>query len=209
MPNRPSASANRAGHPRTAPNTAAACRHESSSEKAKATTAAAASTLGPSATADAIAHIVLIAFVAALLLWPASAHAASLEPTLGLTELETKLEASGTLPGYFKTVVQRATIETIPATVLAVAVAPNASLYGMPDQLVLFEATGPVIAKYGGIASGMSGSPLIVDDRAAPASSSARSPTATGSHSEGWVWQPPTRTWCASKPTAASSFRRL
>jgi hypothetical protein len=106
----------------------------------------------------------LLLAIAVLLAMPAAAHAAPLEPTMSTSALEARLEASGTLPGYFKTVVKGATIETIPATVLAVTVSPNAALYGGTDQLILFEATGPVTAAIGGIASGMSGSPVFVDD---------------------------------------------
>jgi len=60
--------------------------------------------------------------IVALFALPAAAQAAPLEPTMSTSALEAKLEASQTLPGYFKTVVKGATIETIPATILAVTV---------------------------------------------------------------------------------------
>jgi hypothetical protein len=87
-----------------------------------------------------------------------SALAAS-DPTLSLTALKTKLDASGTIPGYFKTVDKGSTIETIPVTVLAVTGGATSD-----DALIMFEATGSQIDKFGGIVAGMSGSPVYVDD---------------------------------------------
>jgi hypothetical protein len=82
------------------------------------------------------------------------------EPTLGLTALQAKLDASptGMLTGYLKTVVHGATIETIPVEVKALT-------GDTPDNsLILFVAKGDKIASYGGIVAGMSGSPIYVTD---------------------------------------------
>lgn len=94
-----------------------------------------------------------------------TAAAAPTEPTLGLAGLQTQLDAhpAGVL-GTFKTVVGGASGQTpveIPMTVLAIV--GNA---GPDGALILFQAdmTHPVMAAAGGIAEGMSGSPLYVDD---------------------------------------------
>lgn len=99
--------------------------------------------------------------VALSLAFAGTATAATGEPTLGLTALRAKLEASptGTVTGYFKTVVSGSRIDTIPVDVLAVTESS-----GPGSSLILFEAQGPQIAKYGGIVEGMSGSPIYVDD---------------------------------------------
>jgi len=104
------------------------------------------------------------ALVAALTLsWAGAAFAgpagAVPEPTLDLVTLQSRLDASptGTLAGYFKTVVRGSTIVTIPVNVLAVT-------GDTADSLILFEATGERIATYGGIVAGMSGSPIYVED---------------------------------------------
>lgn len=108
--------------------------------------------------------VAAVALVAALTLsWAGAAFAgpagAVPEPTLGLAALRSKLDASptGTLVGYFKTVVRGSTIVTIPVDVLAVAGDTS-------DSLILFEAKGEKIALYGGIVAGMSGSPIYVED---------------------------------------------
>lgn len=116
----------------------------------------------PGAVAAAI--LVVCLSTAALLFGAPPTGAAPTEPTLDLAGLQAKLDDSGTIPGYFKTVLSGSTIETIPMTVLAIQVMPNPAWGGVPDQLILFEATGPAIARIGGIAAGMSGSPLFVDD---------------------------------------------
>lgn len=104
--------------------------------------------------------VVLGALIAAILaLSAATAMAAPSEPTLGLTDLQAHLDASGTVPGYLKTVVKGSTIVTIPVTVEAITGGASSA-----DTLILFEATGTVIAKFGGIIEGMSGSPIYVDD---------------------------------------------
>ena len=95
-----------------------------------------------------------------------SAYAAPSEPTLGLAALKTKLDAAPLdtlgrhhLDGYLRTVVQDSDITTIPLQVLAITGAET------PDtSLILFEATGPLIDRYGGIVEGMSGSPVFLVD---------------------------------------------
>ncbi len=82
--------------------------------------------------------------------------AAPTEPTLTVDELRAKLE-SGPLDGYLKTVVKGYTIEKIP-------VKSRTSSSCSWGDLILAEASGPVIDKLGGVASGMSGSPVYVDD---------------------------------------------
>jgi hypothetical protein len=114
-----------------------------------------------SRTTSLVRLIAATVIATALLLATASfAFAAVGEPTLGLAALQAKLDASptGTLTGYLKTVVRGATIETIPVEVKGLT-------GDTPDSsLILFEATGDKIAAYGGIVSGMSGSPIYVED---------------------------------------------
>lgn len=113
---------------------------------------------GPARGAPTLALLALLC-LAALLAWPAAAGAAPAVPTLGTAALEAKLDASGTLTGYMDTVLKGSTIESIPVDVLDVLPA------NMPGTaLIMFEATGPAIADIGGIASGMSGSPVYIDD---------------------------------------------
>jgi hypothetical protein len=104
----------------------------------------------------AIAAVLAIVLVLAI---ASSAFAAPSDQTLGLSALKDKLDASGTVPAYMKTVVKGSTITTIPVTVLAITGSDRPS-----SALILFEATGPLIDKYGGIVAGMSGSPIYVDD---------------------------------------------
>lgn len=98
--------------------------------------------------------LVLMVAIALSLVTASSAAAAPSDETLGLSTLQTMLDASGTVSGYMKTVVQGSDIVTIPVTVKSIADGP----------LILFEATGSRIASYGGIVDGMSGSPIYVTD---------------------------------------------
>lgn len=93
---------------------------------------------------------------------PRRAGAAPTNPTLSLAKLQAKLAASptGTVDGYFLTAVKGATIASIPCVIEGVV--PQAA-YDNGD-LILFEAGGPVIDQAGGIAAGMSGSPVYVSD---------------------------------------------
>ena len=87
------------------------------------------------------------------------AMAATPEPTMGLAELQQRLDASptGTIQGHMKTVLKGKDIVDINVDVLAIT--------GPTQQsLILFEANGPEIDRIGGIAAGMSGSPIYVDN---------------------------------------------
>jgi len=107
------------------------------------------------------ARIAVTAMLSVLMLlaMASSAFAAPPEPTLGMSALQDKLEAStsGTVQGYLKTVVRGSLIETIPLEIVGVT---GDSL----SSLIMFRAYGPKIETYGGIASGMSGSPIYVED---------------------------------------------
>jgi len=85
-----------------------------------------------------------------------SALAAPSDPTLGLTALQSRIATAPDigLDGYFKTVDKGSKIETIPVHITAVTGGP----------LIVFDAYGPQIDKFGGIVSGMSGSPVYVND---------------------------------------------
>lgn len=84
--------------------------------------------------------------------------------TMSLSELQTKLDASGgTLDGYLKTVVKGSDIEEIPVRVLAITLGSDLGPTSL-TSLILFEAYGTEIDKIGGIAAGMSGSPIYVED---------------------------------------------
>jgi hypothetical protein len=82
------------------------------------------------------------------------------DQTLGLTALQGKLDASpsGSVSGYFKTVVRGSQIVTIPVEVLGLTGDTSAS------SLILFEASGTLMQKFGGIVAGMSGSPVYITD---------------------------------------------
>ena len=97
-----------------------------------------------------------------------SAFAAPAEPTMDLTTLRAKLDASPLDPlgrhhlgGYLNTVVQGSTITSIPLQVLAITGGETAD-----SSLILFEANGALIDRYGGIVEGMSGSPVFLFDPA-------------------------------------------
>jgi hypothetical protein len=106
--------------------------------------------------ATAIATVLVIAF---LLAATSSALAAPSDETLSLSALKTKLDTSGTVDGYLKTVVKGSTITTIHVTVLGITGSDRPS-----SALILFQADGGVITTYGGIVAGMSGSPIYVND---------------------------------------------
>lgn len=108
------------------------------------------------------ARLFVVAALSAFVLFAtaSSALAAPAAPTLGLTALQDRLDASetGTLQGYLKTVVRGSLIETIPVEVVGMTGDTPSS------SLILFRAYGPKIDAYGGIASGMSGSPIYIED---------------------------------------------
>ncbi|HSL95992.1 MAG TPA: hypothetical protein VLA35_08770 [Thermoleophilia bacterium] len=96
----------------------------------------------------------------AMLVTVAPAAGAPAEETLGLDELRARLE-SGPLDGHMKTAMSGYAVEEIPVTV-------HALVEDAWGSLILFEATGPEIDRIGGIALGMSGSPVYVDAGAGP-----------------------------------------
>jgi hypothetical protein len=106
----------------------------------------------------------LVAMVVVML--PGAAAAAPVEPTISLADLQTKLDAApgNVVAGYFKTVLKGSTIDTIPVAIVGITTVGNPDFGGLPPRLVMFEATGTVIDRIGGIAAGMSGSPIFVDD---------------------------------------------
>ena len=103
------------------------------------------------------------ALAAAMLLASAGMAFAAPAPTpetLGLEALQAKLTAVFPDPivGYMKTVVKGSDIVEIPVNVLAVSGDDPST------DLIMFEATGTLMAKYGGVVEGMSGSPIYIDD---------------------------------------------
>lgn len=101
----------------------------------------------------------LVVLLVTLLLLPAlaqTAAAAPPAPTMDLQQLGAALE-SGPLDGYLVTTLRGTTPEQIPLSVQSLVD------YSW-GELILFEARGPQIDKIGGIAAGMSGSPVYVSD---------------------------------------------
>jgi len=88
------------------------------------------------------------------------AAAAPPDPTLTLDELQARLDA-GPVTGYFLTVDQGSHIASVPMTVLSIAGGA-----GPDGALIMFSAdmNDPLMQSIGTIASGMSGSPVFVDD---------------------------------------------
>ena len=103
--------------------------------------------------------LVLLALVlAALSVAAAPALAANVGPTLDLTELQSKLAGGTPVPGYMKTVLNGTTVTDIPVRVLAIV---DSSTWG---KLIMFDSTDAQITDIGGVAAGMSGSPIYVTD---------------------------------------------
>ena len=90
-------------------------------------------------------------------------------PTMGLdgpTGLRAALAASpGGLQGYFKTVLSGSEITNVPVQILAVAEGQN-PVDG--SALIFFQITDKSIVDQGGLAEGMSGSPVYLGDAANP-----------------------------------------
>ncbi len=105
--------------------------------------------------------VVLLLAILVSGLGAAAASAAPSEPTLTVAQLEALLATSpsGTAGGYFKTVLKGSDIVRIPVTVKAVV--PQ-YINGM--SMIFFQAQGAAVEDIGGIAAGMSGSPLFVED---------------------------------------------
>ena len=113
---------------------------------------------------------VILAVVAVCVLAAAPALAAPTGPTMSLSDLQTAITAAGPggLNGYFSTVLQGSTITPVAVKIMAVADGQNPQ-DGSP--LILFQITDPTVLTMGGLAEGMSGSPLCVGKAAGPLAS--------------------------------------
>ena len=100
--------------------------------------------------------LMLVLGLTAMLAGPALAGPPA--PILDLTQLQAKLAADGPLDGHMTTTMKGTTPVDIPVRVLAVV---QGFAWG---NLIMFESTDPAITDIGGIAAGMSGSPVYVDD---------------------------------------------
>ncbi len=101
----------------------------------------------------------LLAIVAWALLVVGSASAAPTEPTISLDDLRTAIAGTpGGVDGYFKTVLEGSTITPVSCKILAVVDGANDD--GSP--LIMFRVTDATVLGLGGVAEGMSGSPLFV-----------------------------------------------
>ncbi|PKQ16338.1 MAG: hypothetical protein CVT67_05145 [Actinobacteria bacterium HGW-Actinobacteria-7] len=110
--------------------------------------------------------IAILALVTALSAgWAASAFAAPADESMGLSELQQMIDTAAGDPvnGYLKTVLRGSTIETIPVEIIAIT-SDDFGASNAAKALIIFEAKGPKIDKIGGIAAGMSGSPIYVND---------------------------------------------
>jgi hypothetical protein len=95
--------------------------------------------------------------VAAVLLTAAAPASAAPPPILGLDDLQTELAAQGPIDGFMKTSMSGTTVSSIPVRILAVV---DGFYWG---KLIMFECTDTSVTDIGGIAAGMSGSPLYVN----------------------------------------------
>ncbi len=111
--------------------------------------------------------MVAVAVIVACAVAAAPAVAAPTEPTLSTDALQAQIDAAGAggLDGYFNTVLKGSTISQVAVKILAVADGQN-PIDGSP--LILFQITDPTVLSLGGLAEGMSGSPLKVGDAAHP-----------------------------------------
>jgi hypothetical protein len=113
-----------------------------------------------------LARLGVVAAVLAVVICASAtlAFAEPIEQTMGVAALQAKLDAAGgSINGYLKTVDKGSTIMTIPVTVLAVTTGYGSGPVDM-TSLIYFKATGPEIDDIGGIAAGMSGSPIYISD---------------------------------------------
>jgi hypothetical protein len=115
----------------------------------------------PSVVALALAILLLTALAAGAVV-AAPAAAAPSGATMSLSALQALLDTSptGTVDAHFKTVLKGTTISDITCTVQGIA--PGQAEDGGP--LIVFTSIDPVIDQLGGIAAGMSGSPVYVND---------------------------------------------
>ena len=111
---------------------------------------------------------VAVASLFAALGWAMAAPVAQAAPanTCGLKDLQILLDANGgSLTGYFKTILEGDTIVDVPVHVHSIV--PQMTQDG---ALILFDASGSQVSALGGIAHGMSGSPLFVKVAGGPTS---------------------------------------
>ena len=102
--------------------------------------------------------LLLVLTAAALFAGPAAAAPSN---TISLDDLRTAIGAAPDgVPAYFKTVLKGATISDVDCKILAVVDGANDD--GSP--LIMFQITDPTVLSLGGLAEGMSGSPLYVTD---------------------------------------------
>lgn len=104
----------------------------------------------------------LAAVFALFLILTGPVSAAPQEPTMTLARLSELLAASptGTVDAAFKTTAKGAAIVTVPCVIDGIV--PQAAADN--GDLIMFRASGSIIEQAGGIAAGMSGSPVYVDD---------------------------------------------
>jgi hypothetical protein len=122
-----------------------------------------------SRTAVFVAVVAFLAMAISAAFAAPQVRAAAPGVTWDLAQLQTDLAThGGAVQGYFLTVLGGSTEadqqpQVIPATIKSIV--PNATQDG---SLILFAGTGPAMSAIGGIAAGMSGSPLYVGDPADP-----------------------------------------
>lgn len=106
-----------------------------------------------------------LAMCTSLLAGATIAAAGPQEPTMGLTDLQTMLDAEpdGIVEGYFKTVLKGSTISTLPCEILAIT-SDDSGASNAQYGLIMFRGAGAQMESFGGIVAGMSGSPIYVED---------------------------------------------
>jgi len=111
-----------------------------------------------------VRHGAVLAVVAAVILLAATATALAAPPanTISTADIQTMLDA-GPVTGYFDTVLGGATLASQSPTPIPVTIKAIVPDGGPAGDLILFEASGADITTIGGIAEGMSGSPLYID----------------------------------------------
>lgn len=107
---------------------------------------------------------VLTVVVAVVLLAVATTtFAAPPSDTISIDQIQAMLETGTPVTGYFDTVLGGPTLASQTPTPIPVTVKAIVPDGGPAGDLILFEASGADIATIGGIAHGMSGSPLYID----------------------------------------------
>ena len=105
--------------------------------------------------------LMVVLIVAVVMSAAGTASAGPPTPILPLTDLQTMLDG-GPVAGTMKTTMVGTAPVDIPVTILAV------TSNGYRDRLIMFECADARIEHIGGIAAGMSGSPVYVDDAGGP-----------------------------------------